>query len=78
MSERNDGGPAFPHQPGPVATKGMSLRDHFAGKVLEGAIAGYVAAGHQVLLGSTPERGDAVLAKRVWEIADAVLKARPE
>lgn len=43
MTERNDGGPAFPLHPGVLpewtASAGMSLRDWFAGQVLSGLMA---------------------------------------
>lgn len=71
MSEKNDGGPAFPghgrytehgdYQP-VTHIAGMSLRDWFAGQV----VAGHVASTQY------PEK----LAKWAYDIADAMLKAR--
>ena len=48
MSERNDGGPAFPcdNDPTPndfgnLPESGMSLRDYFAAKAMQGICAGH-------------------------------------
>ena len=88
MSERNDGGPAFPHpivnvdDDGNVvvvgAMGGMSLRDWFAGQAL---------ANPAICTGKASERdlelwdlwnaspGD-IAARQAEEAADAILKAR--
>ena len=64
MKEINDGGPAFPSDR--AGQVGMSLRDWFAGQVLQG-------------LASNEERwvsANEVIAKACYEAADAMLKAR--
>lgn len=71
MTEHNTGGPAFPrpaseaHQHGMHdPQKGMTLRDYFAGKALQG------------LLASTRTNSSGVLAKDAYNMADAMLEAR--
>ena len=68
MTQTNDGGPAFPRAGSPYvkAQEGMSLRDWFAGQVLQG-------------LSSNADRWvstNEVIAKSCYEAADAMLKAR--
>ena len=73
----NDGGPAFPKQievnPNNGLIKwgadGMSLRDWFAGKVLQGELASQNAE-----TGEWPEGHEFGLAKRCYKIADAMIK----
>lgn len=64
MSERDDGGPAFPSHGsmGEVVQEGMSLRDYFAAKAM-GALANHSA-------------DIDVVSERAYELADAMLKAR--
>lgn len=74
----NDGGPAFPAteegqtafsgQPCTIYHPGMSLRDYFAAKALQGMVAFSGSAG----LGFGP--GD--IAGRAYQIADAMLAER--
>ena len=61
MTQKNDGGPAFPHQ----FVKGMSLRDWFAGQVLNGLIL-------------DPQLGQSILTlvSSAYRISDAMLAAR--
>lgn len=73
MSKKFDGGSAFPLDGDRWASpsKGMSLRDYFAGKVMEQFLAGAVL----------PEGYDATaslraVAARAYEAADAMLYAR--
>lgn len=74
MPNINDGGPAFPrpyfeHPTNgeySLAQEGMSLRDYFAGQALVGIIASEVE-------NRTPSE---IVAKRAYELADAMLKAR--
>ncbi len=80
MSERDDGGPAFPRamsvteinaDPG---AEGMSLRDWFAGRVLPS----FVLSGLQIAQ-VEKKLGENILreaASASYEIADAMLKAR--
>ena len=64
MTQPNDGGPAFPSDR--AGQVGMSLRDWFAGKALEG----------QAHRFDHPHNHRELLAKDCYEIADAMLKAR--
>ena len=77
MSERKDGGPAFPH-PVPVGawgdpSQGMTLRDYFAGKALQGILSNgmsqYIFNGKAIVDGET-------LAKCAYEFADTMLAER--
>jgi len=70
MSEAIPSGPAFPIK-GPVMTNdwlGMTLRDYFAAKAMQGMLANPV------------EGNDGMISKRLalwsYEIADAMLKVR--
>lgn len=74
MSDRKDGGPAFPadelnQQTGSVHTQhfGMSLRDYFAAKALQGLLADSNVSA---------ERNK--FAESAYELADAMLKAREQ
>ena len=59
------GGPAFPtHPDGALINDGMTLRDYFAAKAMQGILADP----------STPEIMD--IAGAAYEMADAMLKAR--
>lgn len=64
MSAKNDGGPAFPH-PAWTASRGMSLRDWFAGQALAG-----------MLSSDGRPTGDQAKAEWAYDLADAMLKAR--
>ena len=70
MSNTNTGGPAFPvtrdsHQPAHIITaSGMTLRDYFAAKVLQG----FISRGGQY--------DGEFDAKRAYAFADAMLKVR--
>lgn len=71
---KNDGGQAFPvagsdHN---YAVDGMTLRDYFAAKALQGWLASYPAdAVHPVAAGNTAQ-----VAQMVYIMADAMLEAR--
>lgn len=76
MSNTNTGGPAFP-QTDPIANefhpnygkdRGMTLRDYFAAKAMQGILAGTL----------TPERvwSQDEVAETAYNVADAMLKAR--
>ncbi len=77
----NNGGPAFPnsvhpeHGYGPVASvqEGMTLRDYFAAKVLNGLLSDYTTAENMEGNGDTRFVEWAQIA---YEFADAMLKAR--
>ena len=67
MSNTNTGGPAFPSPTdGMLDNEGMTLRDYFAAKALQGMLAEN---------GGGPMRNN-TLAEFSYEIADAMLKAR--
>lgn len=66
----NNGGPAFPVPgwKGDADFNGMTLRDYFATKAIEGAASGD---------GGLPDSSYCqLIAKRAYELADAMLKAR--
>ena len=66
MSKIETGGPAFPNDPSTYNEgRGMSLRDYFAAKAMQG-----LNSNHEVTV------DDARIAKWAYEIADAMLKAR--
>lgn len=78
----NDGGPAFPQVANhiycdgaiavPVPYAGMSLRDYMAAKAMQGDLASQSAETGEWSNGASI----AALAKRAYEIADAMLAAR--
>jgi hypothetical protein len=69
MSNTNTGGPAFPSHGsmGEVSHEGMTLRDYFAAKAMQGLVAG-----------SNPEHSINLHGAAEWayNMADAMLKAR--
>jgi hypothetical protein len=66
MQEKYDGGPAFPS---PYDDdEGMTLRDYFAAKAMQGLIVVY----------SDDKSIVDAYAKRAYEIADAMLEAREQ
>jgi len=70
MSNTNDGGPAFPTSDPNYETKyageGMSLRDYFAAKAMQGLLA----------CPMQPQSGPDMYARDAYALADAMLKAR--
>lgn len=70
MSAQNDGGPAFPSHGsmGEVVCEGMTLRDYFAAKAMQGYCAVESTQGHSA--------DD--IAAAAYSIADAMLAARVE
>jgi hypothetical protein len=71
MSNTNTGGPAFPHiaqNYSDVRQDGMTLRDYFAAKALNGLLAGTLTPDS---LWSQDE-----VAETAYNMADAMLKAR--
>ena len=80
MSEIKDGGPAFPrnildHGHGVTTTheSGMTLRDYFAAKAMQGLLAsGWCAEAREL----APGVGEQDVAKDAYLMADAMLKAR--
>ena len=77
MSTIDNGGPAFPLQSiGPnfvPGYSGMSMRDYFAAKAMNAFVAGLLSSGEPVIKGD-----DKDIARRAYEIADAMLAARKE
>ncbi|MDE8559064.1 hypothetical protein PZO64_22650 [Pantoea vagans] len=70
MSNTNDGGPAFPGEDADKHYRGMSLRDYFAAKAMEGDIA---SKGLDITVNAE------YIAKRTktyYNIADEMIKAR--
>jgi hypothetical protein len=70
MSDTNNGGPAFPgvdEEGDPY--NGMSLRDYFAAKAMQGLLQG-------AYMDMTYEGEPAALAHEAYRIADAMLNAR--
>jgi hypothetical protein len=76
MNDKNTGGSAFPfvdydsHGDIMDIHSGMTLRDYFAAKAMQGLIA---ASGDAE---GTVNYGDAAVAKCAYSMADAMLKAR--
>lgn len=75
MSEKNNGGPAFPSgnevRVGPCVTQGhagMTLRDYFAAKAMQA----YISRGPNLENGEF----DDVVSRWSYEAADAMLKAK--
>lgn len=67
---KDDGGPAFPHSRLGSDADGMTLRDYFAAKAMQAAIAG-------LLPGNTLHNiNKAEVANFSEKMADAMLKAR--
>jgi hypothetical protein len=67
MSNTNTGGPAFPSTHPHGQDEGMTLRDYFAAKAMQGLLAS---------LPSDTTLYDSNVAKWSYEMADAMLKAR--
>ena len=69
MSAENTGGPAFPSHGsmGEVTHEGMTLRDYFAAKAMQGAIAGMATRTGTLIYSECAEAA--------YEMADAMLKA---
>ena len=76
-----DGGPAFPMASGPEPranetthyNEGMTLRDYFAAKAMQGML-----ANKGFIYGKTADEDDSNGAKRAYKIADAMMKAREQ
>lgn len=83
MTARSDGGPAFPIRGSAQEHQfcGLSQRDYFAAKALQGAIAGGVEVVKAVVLSGLKQHGelltpDQALARATYDMADAMLEAR--
>lgn len=72
MSLIDDGGPAFPSNDDGIQNDGMTLRDWFAGQ----ALAGLLGNADYKLHAEDGEDIPKLIAAQVYEMADAMLKAR--
>ena len=72
MSNTNTGGPAFPHETNSMTHSGMTLRDYFAAKAMQGFVMD--DALHKEA--STAKEWLESIADASYEMADAMLKAR--
>ena len=70
MSKENNGGTAYPTQ----GCEGLTVRDYFAAKAMQGWLAGYPAGSDH------PARSEEgfIVAELSYLMADAMLKAREE
>lgn len=80
MSKTNNGGPAFPlfvQEEGcmPSVSEGMSLRDWFAGQALAGLTVTGFSAAYLADLKEGETRAEWI-SRQVYDLADAMLKAR--
>lgn len=74
MSEKDNGGPAFPYHIGFVLNEGMTLRDWFAGQALAGCATGLSGLGD--IGADTRAAALGQMAAVLYEIADAMLAER--
>ena len=75
MSDIKDGGPAFPHWDGPngKCISGLSMRDYFAAKAMQG----WWASQNEALPdGMTFEENQRRMCEKFYEWADVMLSAR--
>jgi hypothetical protein len=73
MNDKNTGGPAFPQQDDASGSEGMTLRDYFAAKAMQGLLA------NPKLSNEILKHGGAVggwIEDSAWAFSDAMLKAR--
>lgn len=70
MSKENNGGPAYPTQ----GYEGLTVRDYFAAKAMQGWLAGYPAG----IEHPARSEDDFIIAELSYLMADAMLKAREE
>jgi hypothetical protein len=80
MSDKDTGGPAFPSHGslGEVTQEGMTLRDYFAAKAMQGELAAMQDPEGEVC-GVALDASDDTLARltrHYYRLADAMLKAR--
>lgn len=71
MTQKQDGGPAFPHIPTHGSNDGMTLRDYFAGQVISDVFLNGFEAGNL-----SPEGTAKLASKWAYIIADAMLAER--
>ena len=75
MTEKNDGGPAFPSNY-TTTFNGMSLRDYFAAKAMQGLISACNSEG--IWTGCGDKKMNDNMAITAYMVADSMLKAREE
>lgn len=81
--KKTDGGPAFPiygklNEWGYAEQPGMTLRDYFAAKAMVGILQDWTEVVRDAMAESTTSERIKHLAKRSYDIADAMLKAREQ
>ena len=83
MSEKETGGPAFPvsaelcQDLTIVEQRGMTLRDYFAAKAMQGHIVASMSA-LATHYKTNPDAVSPLIAAAAYEMADAMLKAREQ
>ena len=82
MSTTNTGGPAFPTEVWdsegvPQHTEGMTLRDYFAAKAMQGHIVASISA-LATHYKTNPDAVSPLIAAAAYEMADAMLEAREQ
>lgn len=76
MSARDDGGPAFPFRSPYYDSKGLSLRDWFAGQALQ-ATGDWNTEHIKLLAIRNPDLSiSELIAQHAYDLADAMLQAR--
>ena len=70
----NNGGPAFPALDARTMLSGMTLRDYFAAKAMQGLLAGLDRDARRFM--ERQEEPAEAMAKACWTMADAMLEAR--
>ena len=80
MTTTKDGGPAFPHDGQADYTGGMTLRDYFAAKAMQGELAAMLDPENEVcgLPLDAPDDTLARLTAHWYRLADFMLKAREQ
>jgi len=71
MSTQDNGGPAFPQDDDATGSEGMSLRDYFAAKAMQGILA-HPECDYTPMTASAQKQA----AADAYGLADAMLKAR--
>jgi hypothetical protein len=71
----NTGGPAFPTSNGGSPDDGMTLRDYFAAKAMQGMLSNFDWMQHAAAQFSNIQ-GEELVPQMAYEIADAMLAAR--
>ena len=72
MSKKETGGPAFPTPAHNLSNDGMTLRDYFAAKAMQGMLA------NPKLQKQILTAGQSWIEESAWAVADAMLEARKQ